>query len=909
MSGSERTLRGFLAYCLETLREPALAPSPVTQALVEAEKRRAQGLAPRVVSALESHRAAVGSLQAYMDWCSTLATVAADVERALADVAEEECAALGVVAELDLGGGGGAEAQAAAAAAEGGGSGGGGGGFAEAAGALAGPCRASAARLSAYGAELHALHCTLIGLLQASLDSGTAALLERAEDYSGEAKGVRELLCVDAYGVSPDTAEASPAAVRVAPSPFVRPRPAGEIIIWCSLTGQRVNRNPKPFTGPFIEAEFQKGCLGIQANVAVRINSVVTALEAVPPLLGPRGEVMGSASGGAGGGGAGGARQRARPKSAPRGAAPPPAAAAAAAAEEGKEGEGKEGEGKEGEGKAEEGKEGEGGGGAGAGVAGSKAAPPPPAAAAAPSPLATTTTPAAAIPLRPVGGWISLDQLSMPAPNFGIRGWAMTPTAPPPPTASASASASASALSASPLLRLEHPAVTNASAASTTNVKVRWHLPHHVVTGPAEGVCPRGGSIGSSSSSSGSSSSPNPFPRALLPGRWVGERGEWTVEGVVDPSFTPATRTLQFGALNFAPHALLQPIAVDFPYASWALSPAPVATGAGAGAGRGGHAALLDITTARGIRVRMHVCAQGCTLLGPRLPALAFLTLGASSSSSSPAAAAAAASTGSGSGSGGAEAAAPLPPTASAGGGAPLDGAGGGGGGGGGGGEGEGGGEPFSHPQRGAPCLPPGQMLAALRACGVHLSPRDVDAPATAAILAAEGRGVQLPPLLPPPVEAALYADLAYASASFALRSVAGRGYGAGVPPPDPSDAPPNSHARMLAQVRALETLEPLGAGHTGRGALAWREDPTATLRVSVREDGGLPRGCLVFAEPEGRGAGARVGGGATYATVEACLLAAASPEALAWLTSAPPTFTEMVRRLLCLCRPLNFQQ
>jgi hypothetical protein len=88
-ASDERSLRSFLAYCHSTLGEPQLAASPVTQALVDAEKRRAIGLAPAVTSALESHRAALGSLKAFMDWCAMVATVGADVERALADVAED----------------------------------------------------------------------------------------------------------------------------------------------------------------------------------------------------------------------------------------------------------------------------------------------------------------------------------------------------------------------------------------------------------------------------------------------------------------------------------------------------------------------------------------------------------------------------------------------------------------------------------------------------------------------------------------------------------------------------------------------------------------------------------------------------------------------------------------------------
>jgi hypothetical protein len=71
----------------------------------------------------------------------------------------------------------------------------------EAAAALAEGPRAHALRARAYAAELRALQSALVALLQASLDAATGALLGKAEDYSGEAKGVRELLCVDAFEV------------------------------------------------------------------------------------------------------------------------------------------------------------------------------------------------------------------------------------------------------------------------------------------------------------------------------------------------------------------------------------------------------------------------------------------------------------------------------------------------------------------------------------------------------------------------------------------------------------------------------------------------------------------------------------------------------------------------------------
>ena len=789
-ASDERSLRSFIAYCQDTLAAPPqLAPSPVTQALVDAEKRRAIGLAPAVTSVLESHRAAQGSLRAFMDWCTMVATVAADVERALADVAEEESAALGAAAELAL----------TRQAASGSGSEGGGGAVVEAAAALSAGPLASAARMRAYAHELRGLYACLLSLLQAMLDGACAALLDRAEDYSGEAKGVKELLSVDVFAVHASAAAASPSGVRVAPGPFVRQRSGGEMVVWGSMTGQRVNRNPKPFSGPTVEVEFQKGCLGTAVNVAVRVNTLCTASERVPGGGGAQGE---------GGGAGGSARAKPRPKSALK--APPVAAAAAAAAATPAAGE----EGKEGVEGGEEGKSGE------EGAAAAAAAPKPTAAALLPS-----------VPLRPLGGWICLDQLLMPPPILGIRGWAMTPAAAPPMPSSASGQPSSAA---SPLLRMEHPAASNSSAASTTSVKVKWRLPSHIVLGPLEHVCPASGAAA-------------PSPRALLPGRWSAERGEWTTESVLDPSFHAASRTVQFSAIGFVPHALLQPLAADFPYRAWRLTPHAGAPG--------GHAAVLHLTTARGIEVALHCAAAGCTLLAPCVPELAFLTHGGEGEE----------------------------------------------------GEGEGGGDSASSGR--APCLPPGQVLAALRACGLHLAPSDSDAPAVARLLEEEGGGRALAPLLPPCVEAALHADMAHAAASFTLEGVAGRGYVAGQAPPDPTDAPPNADAAVLAQVRALETLVPLGAGHTAGDALAWRAGASAMQRITVREDRGLPRGCSLQAAPEGEG-GSSAGssaGSATFAALDACLLASAAPEASAWLASAPPVFTETVRRLLCMVRPLNF--
>ena len=753
---------------------------------MDAEKRRAIGLAPAVTSVLESHRAAQGSLRAFMDWCTMVATVAADVERALADAAEEESAALGAAAELAL------ARHEASGGSSSSGSASGGSAVVEAAAALSAAPLASAARTRAYAHELRGLYASLLSLLQAMLDGACGALLDRAEDYSGEAKGVKELLSVDAFAVHAGAAAASPSGVRVAPGPFVRRRSGGEMVIWGSMTGQRVNRNPKPFSGPTVEVEFQKGCLGTAVNVAVRVNTLCTASERVPG--GAQGE---------GGGAGGGARAKPRPKSALK--APPVAAAAAAAAVTPAAGE----EGKEGVEGGEEGKSGEGEDAAAAAAA----------AAAAPKPSAAAAAALPSVPLRPLGGWVCLDQLLMPPPNFGIRGWAMTPAAAPPSTPTPTC----------PLLRMEHPAASNASAASTTSVKVKWRIPSHIVLGPLEHVCPPAGSAAAA-----------PSPRALFPGRWSAERGEWSTESVLDPSFHAASRTVQFNAIGFVPHALLQPLAADLPYRAWRLTPH-------AGAAPGLHAAVLHITTARGIEVALHCAEGGCTLLAPRVPELAFLTHGE----------------------------------------------------GGEGGEGEG-------DCAGVPCLPPGQMLASLRACGLHLAPSDSDAPAVARLLEEEGGLRALAPLLPPCVEAALHADMAHAAASFTLEGVAGRGYVAGQAPPDPTDAPPNADAAVLAQVRALETLVPLGAGHTAGEALAWRAGASAMQRITVREDRGLPRGCSLQAAPEG-GGGAGSAGSATFAALDACLLASAAPEASAWLASAPPVFTETVRRLLCMVRPLNF--
>ena len=830
-AGSERTLRSFIAYCQDTLLAPQLAPSPVALALVDAEKRRAMGLAPAVTSALDSTRAAHGSLKAFMDWCATAATVAADVERALADVQEEERASLSTVAELGMGR---AEAeqqqqqQQQRPAGD--------GSLLEAAAALAATPSASAAALQAYGRELHELHCCLLALLQASLDTAAGALLECAEDYSGEAKGLKELIYVDTFGVDAALAAASPAAVLAAAGPFSRPRAGGEMIIWCSMTGQRVSRNPKPFSGPSLEVEFQKGCLGTAVNVAVRVIALCTALEVVPGLLGVKG-------GEAGAGAAAKGKQQGRPRSAATaplvgggGGAAAAAAAAVAAAVTGLAEEGKEGA--EAEGK--EGKEADEGSAAAAAAAVAAAA-----AAAAASKAAAAAASALAIPLRPLGGWICLDQLLMSAPNSGIRGWAMTSTTATGAGGSGGAGSAAAAVRAPALSRMEHPAASNPSAASTTSIKVKWRVPDHIVLGPLEHVCP---------SSASASASPS---RALLPGRWSAERQQWGLEGVADPTFNPATRTVQFSATAFTPHALLQPRAADFPYTHWRLAPAPpAAAAAAAAAGEGQHAACLSLTTARGLAVRVHVSAAGCRLLGPVCPELAHLLQGAEQSQALPGSGSGSGSTSSGRAAGAASSGSP-------------------------------------------PCLPPGQLLAALRASGLNLTPLDSDSAGAAALLAGEGSSRVLAPLLPPGVEAALHADLALACAAFQLQGVAGRGFVAGQPPSDPSDAPPNAEAAVLAQVLALEVLE-VGEGEGAGGG--WRAEATATVRVRVLEDRGLFRGFKLVGGPEGGEAGS-----SGSATLEACLAGSAAPEASVWMASAPATFTENVRRLLCLVRPLSF--
>ena len=145
---------------------------------------------------------------------------------------------------------------------------------------------------------------------------------------------------------------------------------------------------------------------------------------------------------------------------------------------------------------------------------------------------------------------------------------------------------------------------------------------------------------------------------------------------------------------------------------------------------------------------------------------------------------------------------------------------------------------------------------------------------------------------------------------AFALSSVPGRGFRAFAPPADADDAPPNAGAAVLAEVRALETLLPADAGGAGAHARAWRELPTATLRVRVTRDAGAARGATVQAAPEGVPAalGDAFAAAPAFVALDEALLARASPEALAAARAAPPRVTEAVRRVLALVRPYQFQ-
>jgi hypothetical protein len=422
---------------------------------------------------------------------------------------------------------------------------------------------------------------------------------------------------------------------------------------------------------------------------------------------------------------------------------------------------------------------------------------------------------------------------------------------------------------ASTLVRMEHPAERNASAAAATAVRIKWQVPSHVLTDVPVTIC-------------------DGTPRSLVPARWSEATKTWTTAGVPEPSWMPATRSIQFLTTSFSPHALVLPLAADFPYASWSLEPAPSSSGVGSNF----PATLFSIETARGFHVKIHVSADGCSLVSPDIPSLGWLTGSAADSAGG------SASVGS-----------------------------------------------RATPLGNAPVLPPGQLFALLDSVGLRLTPSDADVAGVNAILAAEAaappppmapapKGASraekealiaayeescaaraaapvpvLPPLLSSGIEAALTQDIALSASAFTIRCVRARGYKARSPPPDPDDAPPNAGAAVLAEALFLESLSPEGVDIEGQHARAWLQDATATLRMRASEDPSARRGFVVKCAPEGvpLALGDQLALALPFASISESLLAHASPEARRTLHAAPPSFTEVLRRTLMLTRPLAF--
>jgi hypothetical protein len=284
--------------------------------------------------------------------------------------------------------------------------------------------------------------------------------------------------------------------------------------------------------------------------------------------------------------------------------------------------------------------------------------------------------------------------------------------------------------------------------------------------------------------------------------------------------------------------------------------------------GAGAYGATVSLLTARGVPVCVEVSGDGARLLRPRYAELSFLWRG---------------------GEGGAGGEAPPAPAedASAAGLAPLE-------------------APPGGAPAGAPTLPPGQLLALLYAAGINVRPVDEDAPSMALLCAAEESPAPPPPL-GARVEGALSLDVARAAAAWAVGGVGGaaRGWVAGAPPADPTDAPPNAGAHTLAQLNALEVL---GAGEA---RAPWAAHATSTRRLAVVGDPGVPRGFKVGvrAEPEALapGAVAPADAPAPFAALDDALLAGAVPEAALRVQRAPPAFTDALLRTLLLMRPIAF--
>ena len=555
-AGDERSLCSYVSFCGDAAGEPSLSPSPLSVQNVTNNARRAAGLAIPIQPSLESSRAGSGALKEVAEWLASISTVAADVGRVLADAREVAAASAAEAAAADLvrqppvaENGASAEVPPSALS-----------DFAAAARAAA---KVANLRVAALESNLN----ELANAAEAARDLSTAALLDVAEDYAGEAKGgSKELLCCDAaYTYSVARASASRAAPRLPQSVFSRARPAGDVIIWSSLTGQksvraRVISNASTSVAGVIpiEAEIPKSVLGIVANCAVRISANFCD-EHAPPT--------------------------ATTVTAPVKVVP----VARRVAVDAVQAESKEG--KESEEKAESKEEVTE---APASADAANALPEADAAASgggsteAPLPAPSTQTPAPpATPLRAVGGWINVELIATmpPSSTTGKRGWAF--------------SAGGTGRSDRDVLRkLEHPAERNAAAAAGGAVRVRWTLPPHVVA---------------VSVATGS-------PRDAVPARWDPAARAWTSNGVTEPSFTPSTRTLQLLAARFTPHALALPFAADLPYANWALTPTRTPAGVPC------DMAVFRVVTARGLKVAIHVDAHGCALISPRVEALEYLT-------------------------------------------------------------------------------------------------------------------------------------------------------------------------------------------------------------------------------------------------------------------------------------------
>jgi len=880
IAGNEKSLRSFIAFCQSSLLEPTLSPSPQSQLLVDANARKAAGLAPAILTALESSKAAQGSLKEFMEWCTVVSTVAADLERVLSEVDEEVSSARSTANALSL--------SQAATALESHGSAGG-----EASGSelqaqiseLAANSRtlatipsASSSRAESFLNELRELEKSLCALIQNMLDRATSSILSYAEEYSGEIKGgAKELLVHDALiTVSPTTALAHPLAARTfTSSPFLRPRTCGEMLIWAGLTGQRANRS-RSFVGPSFEVEFPKSVLALAVNVAVRVYTTYsTSMDYFLEDMGSKKNPL----------------QQARSLKA---AATP---SNSKAVELGKEAEGKEEE-KEGEeGKVSEGKE----------EAEDNRNTPEQVAAAVvieagggsnPSPLSssnststttttTTTTESSEtspIPLRHLGGWLTLELLSMPAPNgHPKKGWGITAGVPDAAAAVAVAGVPPPSLLAYP--RIAHPSSGNAAVSASSSIRVKWRAPPGVIMEPRTST------------------------RTITPVRWSDGAG-WTPRDVLEPSWNESTRMSTFSATWFVPHALAQPRVMDLPFKSWKITPClpflqhqkeqKQLTGGGSVQ----HAATFSLTTARGIKVCIHVCELGCRLISPTFRELAWLTGIPDAAATGKAGEEGTSSSSSSSSSTFTSTAAPAPeesvnepppPTVQAdiyAGGI------------------EAGAEASPHPK--APFFSPGALLSALSSAGILLTPKDSDIPAMLALMATEsaaaGAGgvtpsVNFPPPLSDSVEASLYSDAASAASAFTLEGVPGRGYRPPGPlPADPEDVPPNSGAPILAEMLAVETLAPIWGLNE-----SWRSLPTALRRVVCTSDPLLPRGFKLTLKVEGVLDSFNSALPGSHAELLSALTPSAGTEALSHAERSPPAFTETLRRLLVLTRPLNF--